>query len=247
MTPATTTYRERPDLIDRLEEISDPWPEFIHHANCNRLWHVMRERFPQFQVILYDEDSGRPLGRAQTMPVRWDGTIETLPGGVDDAVETGAGLADGDADTLCAIVAVLDSTAQGRGLSALVIDGMRTVAAAGGLRALIAPVRPTLKERYPLTPIERYARWRRDDGTAFDPWIRVHERLGGEILAIAERSMTVEGSVVEWEEWTGMAFPESGAYVLPQALVPIEIDRESDRGRYVEPNVWMRHSPLGAI
>jgi hypothetical protein len=246
VTPATTTYAERPDLIERLDEIADPWPEFIHHANCNRLWHVMRARFPQFQVILYDEENGRPLGRGQTMPVRWDGTIENLPGGVDDAVEAGAVLADGEANTLCAIVAVLDSSVQGRGLSALVIDGMRTAAAAGALRELIAPVRPTLKDRYPLTPIERYAHWRRDDRSAFDPWIRVHERLGGQILTIAERSMTVEGSVGEWESWTGMAFPESGAYVLPQALVPIEIDRDSDRGRYVEPNVWMRHSPRGA-
>jgi hypothetical protein len=246
VTPATTTYAERPDLIERLDEIADPWPEFIHHANCNRLWHVMRARFPQFQVILYDEVNGRPLGRGQTMPVRWDGTIENLPGGVDDAVEAGAVLADGEANTLCAIVAVLDSSVQGRGLSALVIDGMRTAAAAGALRELIAPVRPTLKDRYPLTPIERYAHWRRDDRSAFDPWIRVHERLGGQILTIAERSMTVEGSVGEWESWTGMAFPESGAYVLPQALVPIEIDRDSDRGRYVEPNVWMRHSPRGA-
>jgi hypothetical protein len=58
--------------------------------------------------------------------------------------------------------------------------------------------------------------------------------------------MTLEGGVAEWESWTGMAFPEIGAYVLPQALVPIEIDRASGRGRYVEPNVWMRHSPRGA-
>jgi hypothetical protein len=244
--PATTTYTARPDLVERLVDLSDPWPEFIHHANCNRLWHVMRERYPQFQLILYDEENERPLGRGQTMPVRWDGTVDGLPGGVDDAVEQGAALADGQANTLCAIVAVLDHSAQGRGLSGLVIDAMRAAAADGGLECLIAPVRPTLKDRYPLTPIERYAYWRRDDGSAFDPWIRVHERLGGQILGIAKCSMTVEGGVAEWESWTRMAFPESGAYVLPQALVPIEIDRESDRGRYVEPNVWMRHSPRGA-
>jgi len=244
--PATTTYVERPDLVERLDSLSDPWPEFIHHANCNRLWHVMRERFPQFQLILYDEENDRPLGRGQTIPVRWDGSVDGLPGGVDDAVEHGAALADGEANTLCAIVAVLDRAAQGHGLSGLVIDAMRSAAADGGLDCLIAPVRPTLKDRYPLTPIERYVRWRREDGHAFDPWIRVHERLGGEMLGIAERSMSVEGTVREWEGWTAMSFPESGEYVLPQALVPVEIDREADRGRYVEPNVWMRHLPRGA-
>jgi hypothetical protein len=29
--------------------------------------------------------------------------------------------------------------------------------------------------------------------------------------------------------------------VVPDALVPVEIDRERDLGRYVEPNVWLRH------
>ena len=38
-----------------------------------------------------------------------------------------------------------------------------------------------------------------------------------------------------------MAFPETGAYVVPGALVPVEIDRERDEGLYVEPNVWMVH------
>jgi len=244
--PATTTYAACPDLVERLDELSDPWPEFIHHANCNRLWHVMRERYPQFQLILYDEENERPLGRGATMPVRWDGTVDGLPGGVDDAVEHGAALADGEADTLCAIVAVLDPAARGRRLSSLVIDAMRSAAAAAGLQALIAPVRPTLKENYPLTAIERYATWRRGDGRLFDPWLRVHERLGGEVLGIAERSMTVEGTIGEWESWTEMPFPETGSYVLPGALVPIEIDCEADLGRYVEPNVWMRHSPRGA-
>jgi hypothetical protein len=245
MRPAVASYAERPDLAKRVGEVANPWPEFIHHANCNHLWHVMQERFPQFQLVLYDGDTERLLGRGQTIPVRWDGTVDGLPGGVDDALEQGATLADGQANTLCAIVAVLDPAAQGRGLSSDVIDGMRAAAARAGLETLIAPVRPTLKDRYPLTPIERYVRWRRADGAAFDPWIRVHERLGGEILAIAEASMTVEGTAAEWESWTEMAFPDSGDYVLPQALVPVRIDRDRDRGLYVEPNVWMRHVARG--
>ncbi len=36
-------------------------------------------------------------------------------------------------------------------------------------------------------------------------------------------------------------FPESGQYIVPGALNPIEIDCEADRGRYIEPNVWMQH------
>jgi hypothetical protein len=114
---------------------------------------------------------------------------------------------------------------------------MRELAAPFG--RLVAPVRPTLKERYPLIPIERYVRWRRDDGTHFDPWIRTHERLGGEVTGTAEGAMLIEGSREEWSEWTGLEFPGDGEYVLPGALVPVRF--ADGHGVYREPCVWLRH------
>ena len=39
-----------------------------------------------------------------------------------------------------------------------------------------------------------------------------------------------------------MRFPDSGSYVVPGALVPVEIDLERDEGLYREPNVWMVHA-----
>jgi hypothetical protein len=36
------------------------------------------------------------------------------------------------------------------------------------------------------------------------------------------------------------------SYVVPGALVPVEIDRERDEGHYLEPNVWMVHPPSAA-
>jgi hypothetical protein len=45
---------------------------------------------------------------------------------------------------------------------------------------------------------------------AIDPWIRTHQRLGATILCPAHGAMTITGTVAEWEEWTDMAFPESG-------------------------------------
>jgi hypothetical protein len=119
------------------------------------------------------------------------------------------------------------------------LDEMRAAAAKGGLRELIAPVRPTLKARYPLIPIERYLTWRREDGAHFDPWIRVHERVGGEIIAPSPESMTIEAPVSDWEEWTGMEFPEDGDYVVPELLAPLYV--RDGVGRHVEPNVWLRH------
>ena len=55
------------------------------------------------------------------------------------------------------------------------------------------------------------------------------------------KALIVTGKVSEWEEWTSMNFPESGAYVVPGALQPVKIDREHDVGCYEDPNVWMRH------
>jgi len=90
--------------------------------------------------------------------------------------------------------------------------------------------------------MERFAAWTRDDGLHIDPWIRTHQRLGATILAPAPRSMVITGTVAEWEGWTAMAFPETGEYVVPDALDLVRVDREHDRGTYVETNLWMRHA-----
>ena len=107
--------------------------------------------------------------------------------------------------------------AAGAGLSARLIRAMTVVADRHGLDALIAPVRPTLKHRYPTTPMRHYVRWARADGAPFDPWLRVHWRLGAKVLRVAPRSMVVTGTVAEWEAWTRMTFPESGRYIGPRS------------------------------
>lgn len=235
------TDAERPDLSERLDELDDPWPEFIHHDGVViRLWPLLHERFPDFQLVLYDAETDTVLGRGCTIPVSWDGRTETLSGGVVDALE--AGFSDGvSSNVLCAVVAIVDPKQQGRGLSGDIIEGMARAAGIADLECLIAPVRPTWKDRYPLVPLEDYAHWTREDGMPFDPWIRLHTRLGAEILGIAPRSLDISGSAGEWESWTGMHFPQDGEYVVPGALVPVTF--EGGVGRYVEPNVWMRHAP----
>jgi hypothetical protein len=85
-------------------------------------------------------------------------------------------------NTLSVLLAVVDPRLQGRGLSAEVLTAMILIASIWGMRALVAPVRPTLKHRYPLVPMERYVRWRRTDRAPFDPWLRVHWRLGARVL-----------------------------------------------------------------
>jgi len=140
-----------------------------------------------------------------------------------------------------AIQVLVDRNRHGSGVSALMLGEMRRIAAAAGYEDLVAPVRPSLKSRYPLTPIEEYVTWTTTEGLPFDPWLRVHARAGATIEKVCFESMIIPGSVADWEEWTGMRFPASGTYVIPGALEPVDIDVTADRGVYVEPNVWMHH------
>ncbi len=232
------TYAERPDLAARTGEIEDTMAPFMGHGEVAvRYWHRLRPELPELQLVLWDEERDVVVGHGRTIPAR---AADGLPGGVDDMLETWFG--DGDRpepDVLSAAVAVVDRGRQGEGLSSLLIDAMRNLARQHGFPALIAPVRPTWKERYPLIPMERYASWRRDDGLPFDPWLRVHARLGAEMLEVCPESMRIEGTVEDWEAWTGLVFPDDGDYLVPGGLVPVRFS--GGRGVYVEPNVWMRH------
>ena len=237
------TLAERPDLASRMDHISaSVWPEFMQHDEvANRHWGRLLAEFPGFQVVVCEGEEVVAAGN--TIPVVWEGTAEALPEGWDAAFE--GGVRDHEAGREPTAVSALSATVapehQGKGLSVAVLRAMRALARERGLGALIAPVRPSLKSLYPLTPIERYARWTGEDGLPFDPWLRVYRRLGAEVLRLAPRSMEISGTVADWEGWAGMRFPESGQYVVPGALEPIEVDRERDVGLYVEPSVWMRH------
>ena len=223
------THAER-DLSGRQPDL---WPEFMRHDRVvSTFWPRPYEVYPDFQLWVVDDKE--TIGYACTLPVKWDGIPEQR--GLDWAMSNGVA---GEPTTLCAAVAAIQPSHRGTGIASEVLRRMAGLATAHGLDCLIAPVRPTWKERYPLTPVESYVRWRRADGFHYDPWIRTHERVGGEILSPAPKSMTVSGTRAEWEEWTELQFPEDGAYIVPHALAPVQF--EGGRGTYVEPNVWLRH------
>ena len=212
------------------------WPEIVFHdAISNANWGRLYGERPEFQFALVEDGEVRAEGNSipvTGMPETWR---EALGTGFDAAKP----------DRLCALAILVDPDHQRRGLSRLMLEHMRGLGRERGWE-LVAPVRPSLKHLYPLTPIERYAEWRREDGLLFDPWLRAHERLGAEIVGIAQDSLVSEGSVPQFEQWCGLELPESGSYVVPGALVPVEIDRERDRGVYREPNVWMTHAFPGS-
>jgi GNAT superfamily N-acetyltransferase len=238
------TTAERPDLDEETRAaLRTVWPEFIFHDQVTAE-HIGRVEsyFPQYDVLMLDD--GQVVAGGWGVPIRWDGTVPALPDGYDGALISAVTGHENSvpADTLAIMAAGVKADRQGGGLAGKTLSALRGRASAAGLQRVIAPVRPALKDRYPLTPMENFARWTRDDGLHIDPWIRTHQRLGASVLASAPRSMIITGTVSEWEDWAAMAFPETGRYVVPDALDLVEIDRDQDRGTYSETNLWMRHA-----
>jgi len=242
------TASEEPGLSERFPEFHrQAWPRFVHEGNgTGGLWRHLFTDFAEFQFGMWEE-SGALVAVGNTIPFICDGTRGDLPPDIPEVLERGvAAKRDGRrATALSALAAIVDPQQRDRGLSQRVIEAMGAIAREHGLRTLVAPVRPSQKQRYPLTPMERYVTWKRADGAAFDPWLRVHERMGAEILLVAPKAMVITDTVARWEEWTGLRFPESGRYVVEGAFQPITIDLRRNIGRYEEANVWMKHPLRG--
>jgi hypothetical protein len=247
MDVAVYTACERPDLWARGIPSELVWPEYNRHGDVvNKWWERLSLDLPDFQFVLYDAVNDEVVAEGHTGPLWWNGDENSLPDGIDATIElVFTNLRAGNAvNTLCALAAESPRDGRRRGLAVQLLAAMRGIAEHQGLTHLIAPVRPSWKERYPLTAIERYICWRRPDGQLFDPWMRVHERLGARVATPLPRSLRITGTVREWEQWTGMDFPESGDYVFPEGLAPLRIDRSANIGSYWEPNVWMVHPSL---
>jgi hypothetical protein len=236
------TLKQRPELEEQVERLhQETWDKFLDGAPW-LYWDSLFDTFADFQVLLCDP-SDVVIGLGHTVPFDWDGTIEDLPPMLDEVIKRALdAYRQGHPPTaLSALAAIVPLKHQNRGLSSEIIRAMRSLALEHNLKSVVVPVGPSLKHLYPLTPMERYVHWKRADGSPFDPWIRVHWRLGAEHLCVAPKTAISTGTVAEWEKWTEMSFPESGAYIVPGALQPVEIDRERNIGRYEDPGVWMLH------
>jgi hypothetical protein len=156
-------YSDRPELWAQTNEISDEvWPEYnLHGAVLGRFWGRLREELPDFQFVLYDDERNEVLAEGHTAPCPWDGTLNGLGAGIDEMITMAFGALDAGTrpTALCALAAEIRPRFQGLGLADRILDDMSDLARGAQVGSLIAPVRPSWKDRYPLTPIERYIEW----------------------------------------------------------------------------------------
>jgi GNAT superfamily N-acetyltransferase len=235
-----------PDYRQRAGEITDAsWPEFmLHDPIANENWHELFDLFIDYQFALLDTDTGRMAAMANSLPFYWDQPLEELPEGGWDGVFLKA-IEDHRQGTQpniqSAIQINIHPDYRSQRLSSRMVQAMRAIGQSKGFKYLVAPVRPTEKSKYPLISIDDYVQWTNEEGLPFDAWLRVHVRAGARVIKPCHQAMIIPGSRAEWEEWTGMKFPQSGKYVVTGALNPIEINVEKDEGVYIEPNVWIVH------
>jgi len=235
------------DYRDRAGDIAESsWHEFmLHDAVANENWDELFDRFNDYQFAMLDTEADRMAAMGNSLPFYWGRSLEELPEGGWDWVFLKAvddhknGMIP---NILSAIQIAIHPDYQGQGISVRMVQAMRAIGRSKGFKNLVAPVRPSQKSKYPLTSIDDYIQWTNSDGLPFDAWLRVHARMGARIIKPCHESMIIAGSRAEWEEWTGMKFPQSGQYIIPGALSPIEVNIEKDECIYVEPNVWMQHS-----
>ena len=238
------TLDQRPDLSEAIERLNVlSWPPFLLKSAPIQEWHLLMDVFAKYQLLLCDS-SDQLIAVGHIVPSRWDGIVSTLPLSITEILVRAHQiyLQHQTPNTVMAVAAMVDPAHHGRNLSRMLVEEMKSTARRLACDSLLIPVRPTWKSRYPLTPMQRYIEWRRPDGAYLDPWLRVHGRLGADGLGIIPKAETIRGSVKEWEDWTGMAFPDTGSYIVPGALQPVQIDCELDSGLYEEPNYWMKHS-----
>ena len=214
----------------------------LHDPISNSNWLKLFELFPEYQFSLVANDE--IIGVANCLPYFWDKSFEELPErGWDWVLEKGIKdkLNNINPNILNGLQVVVNEEYQGKGVSSIILKEMISIARNNDFKYITIPVRPSLKSQYPLISIDNYIGWRRDDDLPYDPWLRVHVRLGGIIIKTCHEAMYIPGTIDEWEEWTGLKFFESGKYIVEGALKPVEINIEKNIGEYIEPNVWILH------
>jgi len=246
------TLAQRPELRAQLfsAEFAAAVPEFLRHDPAAARYYAdgALDRYLDFALAAVDRDRpDRAIARAFSVPFCFrDGRPERdeLPDrGWDEVIRWGweDQRAGRRPNAVSALEIMVAPSHQGRGISQSMLAALCANTRARGFGDLYGPLRPTAKDKEPLTPFADYVARRQPDGLPDDPWVRVHVRAGARIVKIAPYSMVIAGTLAEWEGWTGMNFERSGDIVVRGALSPVHVSREQNHAVYVEPNLWVHH------
>jgi hypothetical protein len=126
------TAAERPELLGPAwDRTRDALPEYNSHGDVlNEYWPRLTEERPDYQFHLTG-DNDEILALVRSLPIRWDGTRDDLPAGIDGAISRG--FDEGGANVLCALLIAVPRDIRGRGISAAAVQAMGDIARRHGL------------------------------------------------------------------------------------------------------------------
>ena len=196
---------------------------------------------PKMHLVAVDNND-QVVANIDAFGFDWDGDPQTLPeeGWRDAIIQALDGFATQPA-WACAHGASILPEARVGSLAADLLIRLRDEALSLGYQGLVAPVRPTLRAKMPQLTIEEYSKMRLPDGRHFDPWVRTHEKVGGKIIGVSDRSMYWWGTREEWEEWTKMRLPDNGRVLIDGSTGWLTL--EDGFGNLVEDSIWLMHRP----
>lgn len=244
---AIAHHEDRQFFFQEVNEVlSQSYPRFLIEDFVNsEIWKRFFYLYPEFQFGLVEVATQKIVAQGSCLPLPWHQSLEYLPNtGCDWALTTGleAKYQNIEPTILSAVSVAILPEYRGRGLSSYLLDYMLELARCYQFPTLILAARPALKHLYPLTPMERYIEWKDEAGFSFDPWLRTNLKRGAKKLRICDRSTVMNETISHWERLTGMRFPETGSYIIPGGIVPLEINYLTNQGSYIEPNVWFSYS-----
>lgn len=149
--------------------------------------------YPEYVLLAFDaSDLTVPVAKSSSVPFVMGGDTgrESLPDDGWDGVLRWAWfdeLAGRQPTHVSTLEVAIRSDLVGTGLASGMLEAKRQNAARLGFHDLVAPVRPNGKHHQPHTPMADYIAQRRDDGLPEDPWLRLHARLGAEIVGVCLR------------------------------------------------------------
>ena len=242
---AVATCEEHPALFDASVDLeNETWDNLsfldftsAHHAHYDALL----KRFPEYRLCMIELESGEMVATGMCVPLHVPDDTVLPREGWDWIVDTAIAQGGSNANTLGALSISVPEQHRHKGFARDMINAMRALAAMKNLSRVIAPVRPSAKCQHPFVPMQQYVGWQDERGRVFDPWLRSHVAVGGNIVGVCDRSMVVEQPIEFWKPWTRSNLDREGGVPFDGALAPLDVDLSAGVGRYVEPNVWVTH------
>jgi hypothetical protein len=243
---AVATCAEHPELFEASVELeNDTWDDlsFLDFTSAHHSYYdALLERFPEYRLCMIELETGEMIATGMCVPMHVASDVALPREGWDWIVNTAHAQSGAYANTLAALSISVPVQHRHRGFARDMINAMRALAVMKELSSVIAPVRPSAKCNYPHVPMDQYVDWTDERGRIYDPWLRSHVAVGGKILGVCDRSMVVEQPIEFWKPWTDGLPDQDGAVAFEGALAPLNVDYGAGVGRYIEPNVWVRHA-----